>query len=203
MTKPLTAVLALQLWEEGAFELNDPVHRYIPAFKHQKVWRTGSTTSPIFDPIIAKMRIWHLFSHTAGLTYGFMNAHPVDEMYRKAGFEWGVPRDPRSRGHRRHVGGAAVAVPAGDRMELLRRPRRPRAGAGGDHRPAARRVDAHPTAGTTRHDRDRLVRRRGRRVRDSPRCTAPIPTPARPSAWMPWATTPSASRRRISGAVAW
>ena len=93
MTKPLTAVLALQLWEEGTFELNDPVGRYLPAFKHQKVWRSGSTRSPVFDPVVEKMRLWHLFSHTSGLTYGFMNAHPVDEMYRQAGFEWGVPRD--------------------------------------------------------------------------------------------------------------
>jgi CubicO group peptidase (beta-lactamase class C family) len=93
MTKPLTAVLALQLWEEGAFELNDPVHRYIPAFAAQKVWRAGSTRAPLFDPVVEKMRLWHLFSHTSGLTYGFMYAHPVDEMYRQAGFEWGVPRD--------------------------------------------------------------------------------------------------------------
>ncbi len=93
MTKPITAVLALQLWEEGAFELNDSVHRYIPAFEHQRVWRTGSSRSPIFDPVVEKMRLWHLFSHTSGLTYGFMYAHPVDEMYRQAGFEWGVPQD--------------------------------------------------------------------------------------------------------------
>jgi CubicO group peptidase (beta-lactamase class C family) len=37
------------------------------------------------------MRMWHLFTHTAGLTYGFLNAHPVDALYRAAGFEWGVP----------------------------------------------------------------------------------------------------------------
>jgi CubicO group peptidase (beta-lactamase class C family) len=37
------------------------------------------------------MRIWHLLSHTSGLTYGFHYAHPVDAMYRAAGFEWGVP----------------------------------------------------------------------------------------------------------------
>ena len=39
------------------------------------------------------MRLWHLFSHTSGLTYGFMYAHPVDELYRRAGFEWGFPHD--------------------------------------------------------------------------------------------------------------
>ena len=91
MTKPITAVLALQLWEEGAFELNDPVHRYVPAFKDTRVWRSGSVTSPVTDPTTETMRLWHLFSHTAGLTYGFMYAHPVDELYRRAGFEWGVP----------------------------------------------------------------------------------------------------------------
>lgn len=93
MTKPITAVLALQLWEEGAFELNDPVHRYIPAFKNTKVWRSGSVTSPVLDPITEPMRLWQLFAHTSGLTYGFMYAHPVDELYRRAGFEWGAPKD--------------------------------------------------------------------------------------------------------------
>jgi CubicO group peptidase (beta-lactamase class C family) len=93
MTKPITAVLALQLWEEGAFELNDPVHRYIPAFAQQKVWRAGSSNVPVLDPVVEEMRLWHLFAHTSGLTYGFMFAHPVDELYRKAGFEWGMPGD--------------------------------------------------------------------------------------------------------------
>ena len=92
MTKPITAVLALQLWEEGAFELNDPVHRYIPSFAETRVWRQGSVTSPVTEPVTETMRIWQLFAHTAGLSYGFMYAHPVDELYRRAGFEWGVPQ---------------------------------------------------------------------------------------------------------------
>ena len=37
------------------------------------------------------MRLWHLLTHTAGLTYGFHHAHPVDAMYRAAGFEWVAP----------------------------------------------------------------------------------------------------------------
>jgi CubicO group peptidase (beta-lactamase class C family) len=37
------------------------------------------------------VRLWHLFTHTAGLTYGFHYAHPVDELYRAAGFEWVAP----------------------------------------------------------------------------------------------------------------
>jgi CubicO group peptidase (beta-lactamase class C family) len=91
MTKPITAVAALMLWEEGRIELTDPVSRYIPSLGGARVWRGGSVTRPVTDPITEEMRLWHLFSHTAGLTYGFLWAHPVDELYRRAGFEWGTP----------------------------------------------------------------------------------------------------------------
>ena len=91
MTKPITAVAALMLWEEGAFELNDPVRWYIPSFKGLRVWRGGSSVRPETEPVTEEMRLWHLFTHTSGLTYGFMQAHPVDALYRQAGFEWGVP----------------------------------------------------------------------------------------------------------------
>ncbi len=93
MTKPITAVTALTLWEEGAFELKDPVSKYIPAFADTKVWRGGSINSPMLDPITEPMQLWQLFAHTAGLTYGFMYNHPVDALYRAAGFEWGTPDD--------------------------------------------------------------------------------------------------------------
>ena len=92
MTKPITAVLALQLWEEGLFELNDPVHQYIPSFKDTKVWRGGNINKPVLDPQTSPITLWQLFAHTAGLTYGFMYNHPVDELYRRAGFEWGWPK---------------------------------------------------------------------------------------------------------------
>jgi CubicO group peptidase (beta-lactamase class C family) len=91
MTKPITAVAALTLWEQGGFELKDPVAKYLPAFAETKVWRAGSSQRPVLDPQIEQMQLWQLFSHTAGLTYGFMYAHPVDALYRQAGFEWGAP----------------------------------------------------------------------------------------------------------------
>jgi CubicO group peptidase (beta-lactamase class C family) len=90
MTKPVTSVAAMMLAEEGAFELKDPVSRYLPAFADQRVYRSGGLrpeTEPVADP----MRIWHLLTHTSGLTYGFHHAHPVDEQYRAAGFEWESP----------------------------------------------------------------------------------------------------------------
>src|SRR5215213_10430743 len=95
MTKPITAVAALVAYEQGLFELNDPVRWYIPSFADTKVWRSGSFTAPVLEPITEELRIWQLFAHTSGLTYGFMQNHPVDALYRQAGFEWGVPDDAK------------------------------------------------------------------------------------------------------------
>lgn len=92
MTKPITSVAAMMLYEEGAFELTDPVSRFIPAFGDARVYRRGSALAPLTEPACEPVRIWHLLTHTSGLTYGFHHAHPVDAMYREAGFEWGQPR---------------------------------------------------------------------------------------------------------------
>jgi CubicO group peptidase (beta-lactamase class C family) len=91
MTKPITSVAAMMLYEEGAFELKDPVHRYIDSFRRQRVYRSGSSQSPVTVPATEPVRMWHLLTHTSGLTYGFHYTHPVDAMYRAAGFEWGSP----------------------------------------------------------------------------------------------------------------
>ncbi len=91
MTKPITAVAAMMLYEEGAFELKDPVSRFIPAFGDTRVYRSGSALKPVTEPLREPVKIWHLLTHTAGLTYGFHHAHPVDALYRTAGFEWGPP----------------------------------------------------------------------------------------------------------------
>jgi len=91
MTKPVTAVAAMQLYEEGAFALKDPVHRFIPSFADMAVYRDGPASGPRTEPATQPVRLWHLLTHTAGLTYGFHHAHPVDAMYRAAGFEWVAP----------------------------------------------------------------------------------------------------------------
>ena len=93
MTKPVTAVAAMMLAEEGAFELKDPVSRWLPAFAGQRVFRSGSALRAETEAVTEPMCIWHLLTHTSGLTYGFHHAHPVDAMYRAAGFEWGSPPD--------------------------------------------------------------------------------------------------------------
>jgi CubicO group peptidase (beta-lactamase class C family) len=91
MTKPVTSVAAMMLFEQGAFQLKDPVSRFIPSFEDLRVYRSGSALAPETEPAAGPVRIWHLLTHTAGLTYGFHHAHPVDAMYRAAGFEWTVP----------------------------------------------------------------------------------------------------------------
>jgi CubicO group peptidase (beta-lactamase class C family) len=92
MTKPVTSVAALMLWEEGLLELTDPVSRYLPSFADQRVYTGGSAANPGTVPATEPVRLWHLLTHTAGLTYGFHHAHPVDEMYRAKGHEFSPPR---------------------------------------------------------------------------------------------------------------
>jgi CubicO group peptidase (beta-lactamase class C family) len=91
MTKPITTVAAMMLWEEGAFELKDPVARFVPSFADVRVYLRGSAQKPLTAPATEPVRIWHLMTHTSGLTYGFHHAHAVDEAYRAAGFEWSTP----------------------------------------------------------------------------------------------------------------
>jgi CubicO group peptidase (beta-lactamase class C family) len=91
MTKPITSVAAMMLYEEGAFALSDPISKYLPEFAQPRVYVKGSSTNPVTVPATEPIRVWHLLSHTAGLTYGFHYAHPVDALYRQAGFEWGTP----------------------------------------------------------------------------------------------------------------
>ncbi|KQS60733.1 serine hydrolase [Geodermatophilus sp. Leaf369] len=91
MTKPITSVAAMSLYEEGAFELNDPISRWLPEFAETRVYVAGSDQKPVTVPQVEPIRVWHLLTHTSGLTYGFHRAHPVDGMYRAAGHEWGTP----------------------------------------------------------------------------------------------------------------
>jgi CubicO group peptidase (beta-lactamase class C family) len=93
MTKPITSVAAMMLYEEGGFQLTDPVSRYIPSFADARVFTAGSDIAYTTEPVTEPVRIWHLLTHTSGLTYGFHRAHPVDAIYRANGFEWGSPRD--------------------------------------------------------------------------------------------------------------
>lgn len=83
MTKPVTAVAAMMLYEQGYFQLSDPVSKFIPAFKNTKVFVSGTADNPKLAPMAREITLLDLFKHTACMTYPFTKK-PVDELYRRA-----------------------------------------------------------------------------------------------------------------------
>ncbi|MBI1341163.1 serine hydrolase [bacterium] len=94
MTKPVTSVAAMMLFEEGAIRLDHEVSRYIPEFADLRVWDGGTVDAPVTRAPDRPMLVRDLFLHTSGLSYAFLFQHPVDAFYRKNKLD-----------HSRHVGG--------------------------------------------------------------------------------------------------
>lgn len=90
MTKPVTAVAALMLLEEGRLSLDDPVDRHLPAFAEPRVYVSGSGADIVTRPATGPILVRHLMTHTAGLTFAFYHTHPVDALYREANLESSV-----------------------------------------------------------------------------------------------------------------
>jgi CubicO group peptidase (beta-lactamase class C family) len=97
MTKPVTAVALMMLFEEGRFQLNDPVARYLPGWRESRVWTSGTGDDMQTAPAKRLITVRDLLSHTSGLTYGNTlkdvgigeSTHPVDQAYRAAGVQLG------------------------------------------------------------------------------------------------------------------
>lgn len=96
MTKAVTTVAAMMLYEEGAFELNEPVGQFIPAFKHTRVYESGSGEDMVLVEPKRPIRVHDLMLHTSGLGYGWGRS-PVDSLYRAADL-WGGSRTLRQLG---------------------------------------------------------------------------------------------------------
>ena len=79
MSKPITSVAVMILYDEGYIKLDDPVENYIPAFKDMKVFNNEQTET---HDAKNKMTIKHLLTHTSGLTYGWGD-RPIDKLYAK------------------------------------------------------------------------------------------------------------------------
>ena len=87
MTKPITAVALMQLYERGLFQLNDPVHRVIPEWRNLEEYVGGEGAQMQTRPAQKQITFRHLLTHSAGLTYGGGpiadgQLHPVDRVYR-------------------------------------------------------------------------------------------------------------------------
>src|SRR5215213_3566024 len=83
MTKPITSAAVLMLFEEGHFQLSDPIARYIPAFTDVKVLDNSAGSGVRYVDPIRPISVRHLLTHTAGLSYGFDENVYIDDLYRE------------------------------------------------------------------------------------------------------------------------
>ena len=83
MSKPITAVAVMMLWEQGLFELNTPLHAFVPEFKDVKVLVKDKAEEKGYKLITAKqpITIRHLLAHTSGISYGFWAQPYVSQFY--------------------------------------------------------------------------------------------------------------------------
>ena len=83
MSKPITGVAMMMLFEDGRWQLDDPITKFVPEFKGLKVM-TGTDAASIQD-LKRPPTMRQLMSHTAGFGYGLADQHPVDKLYREKG----------------------------------------------------------------------------------------------------------------------
>lgn len=93
MSKPITAVAAMTLWEQGKFHMHDPISKYLPELSKLKVYVSGSGDDMVLEDAKSQIRIIDLFLHTAGFSYGFTGSE-VDKAYRK--MQTDIPNMKRS-----------------------------------------------------------------------------------------------------------
>ncbi len=96
MTKAMTSVAIMMLYEDGLFQLDDPISKFLPKFRGQRVFTGGGYGATMTEPAVRDITFRDLLTHTSGLTYGFMMATPVDASYRAKGIE--LPGTDKSLG---------------------------------------------------------------------------------------------------------
>ena len=87
-TKAITSTAVMMLWEEGKFQLDDPISKFIPAFKDTKVLKSFKYADTTFTTTGAdkEITIRHLLTHTSGIGYGIIDGDERFKMiYKKAG----------------------------------------------------------------------------------------------------------------------
>jgi CubicO group peptidase (beta-lactamase class C family) len=84
MSKIITCVATLMLFEEGRFNLDDPVANYLPELKDMKVWVGGTQDAPLLEPLKRPITIKHLLTHTSGLIYDFAGDDELTKLWRRA-----------------------------------------------------------------------------------------------------------------------
>ena len=91
MTKPITSVAVMMLYEEGHFRLHEPVSNFIPAFKKMHVLPPEDAEAPTPVPATHQITIWNLLTHTDGLTYHWNER--LGQQYTDADITHGLLQD--------------------------------------------------------------------------------------------------------------
>ncbi|HEY5208819.1 MAG TPA: serine hydrolase domain-containing protein [Stellaceae bacterium] len=81
MTKAITSTAIMMLYEEGRFQLDDPISRYLPMFKQQRVYAGGTPENYDTVPAASEITFKQLLTHTSGLSYGFLGS-PISAIYQ-------------------------------------------------------------------------------------------------------------------------
>ena len=89
MSKIITSVAVMMLFEEGHFGLDDPIGDYIPELKNLKVFKGGTVEKPEVVDSVRPVTVKHLLTHTSGITYGWENS-PADQLYTRANLDESV-----------------------------------------------------------------------------------------------------------------
>lgn len=84
MTKPVTGVAMMILYDEGKWQPSDPIAKHIPEFANLKVYAGEKDGQPILENPTHPPTMGELMSHTAGFTYGYFGSTPVDKAYQAA-----------------------------------------------------------------------------------------------------------------------
>ncbi|HEY0550385.1 MAG TPA: serine hydrolase domain-containing protein [Verrucomicrobiae bacterium] len=90
MSKIITCVATLMLLEDGKYNLDDPVAKYLPELKDMKVWVGGTLDSPQTEALKRPITIKHLLTHTSGLIYDFQGNDELTKLWRNADL-WSGP----------------------------------------------------------------------------------------------------------------
>ncbi len=92
MTKPITSIALMQLFEQGHFLLREPISRWLPEFADQQVYVSGDIDNLETRPATRRISVHDLLTHMCGLSYDFHYGTPLSRIYRKRGFNWGPRR---------------------------------------------------------------------------------------------------------------
>jgi CubicO group peptidase (beta-lactamase class C family) len=116
MTKPITSVAVMMLYEEGKFLLDDPVSKYLREFKNPKVLVKPASGEPYTIPATKENTIRDLLRHTSGITYNWNE--DLGAMYEKAGVASGLLQYDGTIGDNvKHLAGLPLLFNPGDRFE--------------------------------------------------------------------------------------